>query len=118
MTGSELIAWCCEYLEELREEAASADQRADFEVCMEEAARGDDCTDRLAAVLRAMGQEVEEVRGGYVVPPGVAGGKGAALKAVCPNGVCSRVEPIDAPQDTRRCAIQGLPMIEKWMPPS
>jgi hypothetical protein len=105
-------------VEELREEAATAVQRAEFEACLEAAAHGDDCTDRLAAVLRAMGQEVEAVRGGYAAPPELTGGKGAVLKAVCPNSVCSRTEPTDAPQYARRCAIQGLPMQERWVPPA
>ncbi|MEW2072239.1 MULTISPECIES: hypothetical protein [unclassified Streptomyces] len=119
MAGSDLIAWCCTYLDELRDVAETEAQRAELEACVAAAARGEDCTDRLGAVLRSMGQEVEASRGGgYVMLPGLQGGKGAVLRAVCPNGVCSRDAEAGAPEERRRCSVQGAVMPEKWTSPS
>ena len=125
MAGSELIAWCCSYLDDLRDLTETEAQRTELEACVAIAARGEDCTDRLGAVLLSMGQEVEASRGsgyttipGYSRPPGVRGGMGAVLKAVCPNGVCSRSEETGTPAAQRRCAIQGAPMAEAWTSPS
>lgn len=119
MAGSDLIAWFCKHLNELRQIAETEAQRAELEACAAAAARGEDCTDRLGAVLLSMDQEVDPTRvGGYVMLPGLRGGMGAVLRAVCPSGVCSRkVEP-DAPEERRRCAVQGGVMPEKWTSPS
>ncbi|MEU5864384.1 MULTISPECIES: hypothetical protein [unclassified Nonomuraea] len=115
----ELIAWCCEFLEELREEAVEHDLSEEFESCLDGILRGEDCTDRLTGLLVKMGQDVEPTRGGYGLPPGLRGDQGAVLKAVCPNGVCSRMVPCDMDDPGRpvlSCAIQNRTMPEKWVP--
>jgi hypothetical protein len=119
VAGSDLIAWTCTYLADLRDIAETEAQRAELEACVAAAARGEDWADRLAAVLLSMGQEIEVSRGGgYVMLPGLRGGMGAVLSAVCPNGVCSRDVAADAPEEERRCWVQGALMPEKWTSPS
>lgn len=119
MSGSDVIAWCCEYLDELREEAAEYDLSEEFDSCLEAVKQGVDCEDRLTLMLAKMGQDVEPARGGYGIPYGLRGDQGMVLKAVCPNGACSRTVPCDMDDRHRpvpRCVIQNLTMPEKWMP--
>lgn len=42
MAGSDLIAWCCTYLNELRGITETDAQRAELDACVTAAARGED----------------------------------------------------------------------------
>ncbi|NGN68010.1 hypothetical protein G5C51_29435 [Streptomyces sp. A7024] len=119
MSRSKLIAWCCEYLDELREIAAEEgpDRVRELAALMDRAKGGEDCTDDLAPLLRALGQQVSEVRGGgYVTVPGIGHETaGAQLRWTCPARVCDPDQQHDEVAGIRRCAVlDGRPLEQAW----